>query len=60
MGSKYKNFLADYFDDCAACNLKMPDSLKGAMIRARRQREEEQRGTKLLERFEAMKALGRI
>ncbi len=59
-GSKYKAFLRDRAKDCAACGIEEPGALKGAMLRARRQRALDQQAEAALVRFETMKALGII
>ena len=57
-GSKYKNFIADHATDCAACHIRTPGALKVALVKARREREAQQRGTELLLREAAARALG--
>jgi hypothetical protein len=52
--------LRDRDKDCAACGIKEPGALKGAMLRARRQRALDQQAEAALVRFETMKALGII
>jgi hypothetical protein len=59
-GSKYKCFLADHRAACRACNIKTADTLKGAMLRMRHERDRDRRNTELLTRIESMKALGLV
>jgi hypothetical protein len=59
-GSKYKAFLRDHAQNCTACGIEEPGALKGAMLRARRQRALDQQAEAAFVRFETMKALGII
>jgi hypothetical protein len=54
------SFLCDHSAECKRRNLTTAESLKGAMLRARRQHRLDRYGEELLVRFESMKALGLI